>query len=288
MVSNQLRDAFAEACAFIRGLYTAAPQVACILGSGLSGFADQVEDAQVIPYDEIPHFPRLTVPGHQGRLVLGHIHRVPVAILQGRAHFYEGYDLRELTLPVRVLRALGAHSLVVTNAAGSLHTDWSVGDLMLITDHLNMPGLAGHNPLRGPNDDALGERFPAMSDAYDVQYRRIVCELASEQQLTLRQGVYAMVGGPNFETPAEIRALRILGADAVGMSTVPEVLVARHGGMRVLGLSMLSNICVDAVDSKMPPANHAEVLASGKLAAEKLSRLLEGFFAQLQERTFNG
>jgi len=200
---------------------------------------------------------------------------VPVAVLRGRFHFYEGYSMQEVTFPVRVLRALGCDSLIVTNAAGGLRPDWAIGDIMRISDHIFLPGMAGHHPLHGPNDERLGTRFPAMVGAYENELVGIVRAVAAAQGLTLREGVYCMLAGPSFESAAELRMLRIWGADAVGMSTAPEVIVAQHAGMRVLGLSLITNLAMP----DGPPANHAEVLEAGELAKPKFSALLKGVLA---------
>jgi purine-nucleoside phosphorylase len=207
--------------------------VGLILGSAES--QEAAVDADVIPYQQIPGFPESTVEGHIGRLVVGRLAGVPVIIMQGRAHFYEGYSMQEVVFPVRVMQVMGVHTLVVTNAAGGINPAFQAGDLMLITDHINLIGMSGANPLYGPNDPMLGPRFPDMSQAYDPDLRRLAQEAARERAIPLREGVYVGLAGPSFETPADIRFLRIIGADAVGMSTVPEVTVARHGGIRVLG-----------------------------------------------------
>lgn len=257
------------------------PRVAIILGSGLNSFAERLAQMDVIPYSEIPFFPKVTAPGHSGRLLLGNLMDMPVAVMQGRAHYYEGYNLSQVTLPIRVLRLLGAQVLIVTNAAGAIHQDWSPGELMAITDHINLPGMAGHNPLRGPNDDLLGPRFPSLSPAYDIELLNLLQREAERQGITLHKGVYVMVAGPNFETPAEIRFLRAVGADAVGMSTVPEVLVARYAGMRVLGISCISNITVDSIGDIPQSTQHEGVLSAGLLAVPELTVLIEGVLRRL-------
>jgi purine-nucleoside phosphorylase len=249
-----------------------------ILGSGLGSITDEIAAATVIPYSEIPHFPPSTVEGHKGELAIGQLGGQTVAVMRGRFHFYEGYDLQTTTFPVRVLKALGVHTLLVTNAAGGLRGDWNVGDLMLIVDHINLPGMAGNHPLRGPHDPRLGLRFPALTDAYDVDLRALAMRCAAALSMNLRSGVYAMLSGPSFETPAELRMLQLLGADAVGMSTVPEVIVARHGGMRVLAISMISNIATPDA----PPANHEEVLAAGEVVKEKFTVLLRDMLAAIE------
>lgn len=257
------------------------PQVGIITGSGLSGLTEEVEEPFVIPNVEIPDFPPATVEGHPGRLVFGHLAGKAVAVMQGRSHFYEGYPLEQVTLPVRVIRALGADTLIVTNAAGGLNEAFKAGDLMLITDHISLVGMGGHSPLFGPNDERLGPRFVDMSGAYDKELRKIALEVGRELGLELRQGVYVMVGGPTFETPAEIRFLRLLGADAVGMSTVPEVVVARHGGMRVLGISHISNMAVGHPLEAKKEGLHEEVLEAGEKALPKLLALIKGVLGRI-------
>jgi len=230
------------------------PQVGLILGSGLGDYADTLEERVSIPFSRIPHFPVPTVPGHSGALVFGKKQGKQVVVLQGRIHFYEGVSMQELTLPVRVLSALGVKTLILTNAAGGVNLDFRPGDLMLISDHIN---YSGANPLIGANLDAFGPRFPDMSDLYTASLRRAIREKAEENGLSLREGVYAMYSGPNYETPAEIRMFRILGADAVGMSTVPEALVAGHCGMRVAGVSCITNMAAGVLPQKL---SHAEVM----------------------------
>lgn len=257
------------------------PQVGIITGSGLSGLTEEVEEPFVIPNGEIPDFPPATVEGHPGRLVFGYLAGKAVAVMQGRSHFYEGYPLEQVTLPVRVIRALGADTLIVTNAAGGLNEAFKAGDLMLITDHISLVGMGGHSPLFGPNDERLGPRFVDMSGAYDKELRKIALEVGRELGLELRQGVYAMVGGPTFETPAEIRFLRFMGADAVGMSTVPEVVVARHGGMQVLGISHISNMAVGHPLEAKKEGLHEEVLEAGEKALPKLLALIKGVLGRI-------
>jgi purine-nucleoside phosphorylase len=258
------------------------PQVAMVLGSGLSSLADRVGDADIIPFAEIEGFPHSTVKGHSGRLVLGELAGVTVAIMQGRVHFYEGYAPAEITFPIRVLRLLGCETFIVTNAAGGLRPDFRPGDLMAINDHINLVGLAGHHPLRGPNEESFGPRFPDMARAYDPQLLEMLEEEAQAQNISLYKGVYVMVAGPSFETPAEVRYLRSIGADAVGMSTAPEVVVARHGGMRVLGVSLISNVAIDTIDPERAiEATHEEVLEAGARAVPKLASLLEGVLRRL-------
>ena len=247
------------------------PKVAVILGSGMGSIADSVQSPAVIPYAAIPGWPASTVAGHAGRLVIGTLAGRNAAVLQGRAHVYEGYAANQVAFPVRVLRRLGVETLIVTNAAGAINAAFAPGDLMLITDHLNLLGFGGNNPLCGPNDERLGPRFPNMNDAYDPVLRNLAAQAAAEAGFTLREGVYACLAGPSFETPAELRFLRTIGADAVGMSTVPEVIAARHGGMRVLGISVISN---RANLDGSTPTSHAEVLTATGKAAPKLGLLL--------------
>lgn len=247
------------------------PSVGLILGSGLGGVADEVDRAAVIPFSELPHWPKSTVQGHRGHLVIGSFEDAPVLVMQGRAHYYEGYSMAQVGLPVRVMQRLGITTLVVTNAAGAVNPDFIPGDLMLITDHFNLIGMAGLTPLRGPNLDEFGPRFPDMSQAYDHAYAGLAREIAAKEGITLREGVYACLAGPSFETPADLRFLRLAGVDAVGMSTVPEVTVARHGGMRVLGISGISN---KANLDGNTLTTHEEVLEAGQKIAPKLTTLL--------------
>lgn len=272
-----LYDQVSEAAAVIREKSALQPTVGIILGSGLGNLASEVQDVVAIPYGEIPHFLRSTVPGHAGRLLLGMLAGTPVVMMQGRFHFYEGYTLDALTLPVRVMHALGARALIVTNAAGGLNPAYRPGDFMLLRDHINMPGLAGVNPLRGPNDERLGERFPPMADAYDAALRKLARDVALPDT-TLHEGVYVMVGGPNFETKAELKFLRLIGADAVGMSTVPEVIVARHMGMRVLGISLITNA---ATGDESEEVDHAGVLTTASSAGPRFALLVMGIVGRM-------
>lgn len=251
------------------------PSVGIVLGSGLGQLADQVAGDVSISYVDIPGFVPSTVEGHAGRLVLGRVAGTEVCVLQGRLHYYEGYSPTEITHPVRMLQLMGVQTLILTNAAGGLHPEWQAGDLMAITDHINLVGMGGVSPLRGPNDERLGPRFPELSDAYDAQLLDLARAEARAQALALREGVYAAVSGPNYETPAEVRYLRSIGADAVGMSTVPEVIVARHASMRVLAVSLISNIALDsrrAVSENL----HEHVLQAGHDWAPRMASLLEG------------
>lgn len=270
----ELYDQIREAAAAIQLCTRLQPAVALILGSGLGDLASDVKDATAIPYEEIPHFARSTVPGHVGRLLLGTLEGVPVVIMQGRFHLYEGYSLPILTFPVRVMRMLGANTLIVTNAAGGINPAYSAGDFMLIRDHINLPGLAGMNPLVGANDERLGPRFPPLASAYNAELRALARTVASVQpEITLHEGIYAMVGGPSYETGAELRFLRTIGADAVGMSTAPEVVVARHMGMRVLGLSLITN---KATGGEMEEVKHEDVLTTASAVRAKFTQLMLG------------
>lgn len=243
-----------EAAAYIKEkLGGRAPEIAITLGSGLGDLADHLVDAVQIPYGEIPHFPVSTVAGHKGQFVVGKLEGREVLCMQGRFHYYEGYDLKQVTLPVRVMKLLGISTLIVTNAAGGINTGFRPGNLMLIEDHLN---LTGENPLIGENLEAFGDRFFDMTVAYDAEYRALAEQLAAELNIPLQKGVYAWLTGPNYETPAEIRYLRAIGADAVGMSTVPEVLVARHSGLRVCGISCITNLAAGMGDGLL---SHEEV-----------------------------
>ncbi len=260
-----------ESVAEIRQRTHYQPKIALILGSGLGGLADSVQKPDRIASEDLPNWPKSTVEGHSGRLVVGELEKKTVMIMQGRVHFYEGYSMAQVTLPVRVMQRLGIEILMLTNAAGAINPDYIPGDLMLITDNLNLVGMAGMNPLVGPNLDELGPRFPDMSQVYDRKLIDTARRAAQENNLWLREGVYAGLSGPYFETPADLRFLRLAGADAVGMSTVPEAIVARHGGMRVLGISGISN---KANLDGNTTTSHQEVLEAGKTIAPKLEKLL--------------
>jgi len=259
-----------EAASAIQARVPFRPEIGIVLGTGLGALVDQVERTGTVPYAEIPRFPRPTVEGHAGELVLGFLEGKPVAVLRGRTHLYEGYSPQEVAFPVRVLHALGCRLLVVTNAAGGLNREWRAGDLMVISDHIN---LQATNPLLGPNDERLGPRFPDMSRAYDPELVALAERCALEERIPLRKGVYVAVLGPSYETPAELRMLRLLGADAVGMSTVPEVIAARHLGMRVLGISAITDMATGEV---VQPVTHEEVL--------RVARDLEPRFVRLVRR----
>jgi purine-nucleoside phosphorylase len=266
---------FEAVAAAIREATEIQPRVGLILGSGLSPLAESVEDSIAFPYQQLPHFPASTVEGHVGRFVLGHLEGQPVAVMQGRAHYYEGYSMAEITFPVRVMQVLGIRMLIVTNAAGGLNPQFQAGDVMLIKDHINLIGMAGLNPLRGPNLDQFGPRFPDMSSAYSTELGALARDVAREQEVPLQAGVYICLAGPSYETMADLVFLRAIGADAVGMSTVPEVTVARHGGTRVLGLSGISNV-LPAEGGPVVATNHEEVLAAGKKLVPRLEAIIRG------------
>ncbi|HLA06290.1 MAG TPA: purine-nucleoside phosphorylase [Anaerolineales bacterium] len=249
------------------------PRVGIILGSGLNALADSVQQADVIPFGELPNWPVSTVQGHSGRLVIGELEGQSVLVMQGRIHYYEGYSMSQITLPVRVMLRLGLEIMIVTNAAGGVNPEFVPGDVMLITDNLNLMGMTGANPLMGPNIDELGPRFPDMSQAYDLELMSIARKVASQGQLTLREGVYCGLSGPSFEGPADLRFLKMAGTDAVGMSTVPEVIVARHGGLRVLGFSGISN---KANLDGLTVTTHEEVMEAGKVITPKIEKIIRG------------
>ncbi|MCA1631934.1 MAG: purine-nucleoside phosphorylase [Acidobacteria bacterium] len=259
----------------VRARAGADAHVALVLGSGLGAFADDLEDAVAIPFAEVPGFARSTVEGHAGRLAVGGVGGARVAVMQGRFHFYEGYTLEEVTFPVRVLSLLGVKSLILTNAAGGLNNSLRQGSLMLISDHLN---LLGANPLRGANDPRFGVRFPDMSEVYDRGFQEIAIQEAHAAGTELRRGVYAALAGPSYETPAEIRMLRALGADAVGMSTVPEAIVARHAGVKVLGISCITNMAAGVLDK---PIEHSEVIETGERVRATFTDLLRRIIPKL-------
>lgn len=264
-----------EAVEVIRRRTDLRPDIAVILGTGLGGLAQEIAAEVSIPYEEIPHFPLSTVESHTGRLILGRLEGKPVVAMQGRFHRYEGYSLQQVTFPARVLRALGARTLIVSNACGGMNPLWEVGDLMLIADHIN---LMGDNPLSGPNDEELGPRFPDMSQPYDLGLQKLALEVAQDLRITLRRGVYVAVPGPSLETRAEYRLLRLIGADVVGMSTVPEVIVAVHGGMRVLGISIITDACLpDALE----PVDVQRIIAVANRSEPKLTALIKAVVARM-------
>ncbi|AVX20076.1 MAG: purine-nucleoside phosphorylase [Bacillota bacterium] len=259
-----------EAVEYIRRHTDYLPEIALILGSGLGALAEEIEEAVTIPYRELPHFPVSTVEGHAGRLVLGKLKGKTVVAMQGRFHYYEGYSMGEVTFPVRVMKLLGARQLFVTNAAGGINREFKPGDLMLITDHIN---LMGSNPLIGPNWDDFGPRFPDMSAAYSARLQEIADRVAASQGFKLQRGVYAAMTGPSYETPAEIRYLAKIGADAVGMSTVPEVIVANHSGMEVLGISCITNMAAGILPEKL---DHSEVMETAERIKKQFLALVKG------------
>jgi purine-nucleoside phosphorylase len=248
-----------NAAQFLKGKYENAPKIGLILGSGLGVLAEEIEQPVKIAYNEIPDFPVSTVEGHAGQLVFGTIHGVEVVAMQGRFHFYEGYSFEKVTFPVRVMKELGVETLIVTNAAGGVNESFSPGDLMIITDHINNMGT---NPLIGPNDSRLGVRFPDMSEAYTKELRVLAKQISEQLNIPTQEGVYVGNTGPTYETPAEVRMIRTLGGDAVGMSTVPEVIVARHAGMKVMGISCISNMAAGILDQ---PLNHEEVIETTEM-----------------------
>ncbi|XP_027751506.1 purine nucleoside phosphorylase [Empidonax traillii] len=279
-------EVYKETADWLRGRTVQRPKIAVVCGSGLGGLADVLENKTVIPYEDIPHFPRSTVAGHVGRLVFGELSGQPCVCMQGRFHSYEGYSASTVTFPIRVFFLLGVEILVVTNAAGGLNPHFQVGDIMFIRDHISLFGLGGQNPLRGPNDERFGVRFPCMSDAYDQDLLGLAKESAQELGLLsfTREGVYCVLAGPCYETIAECRLLQALGADAVGMSTVPEVIVARHCGLRVLGISLITNKAVLSYDSG-EKATHEEVLRVSVVRAEALQKLITHLLGRLGEST---
>lgn len=262
-------DMIKEAAEYIAANCSITPRIGMILGSGLGVLGEEVVQAQRIPYEDIPHFPRSTVEGHAGQLVIGLLEDQPVLVMQGRFHYYEGYSMDTVTFPVRVMKMLGIQDLLVTNAAGGCNPEFHPGDLMVITDHIK---FFDESPLRGPNLSEFGPRFNDMSEAYTKELRIKAFQAAKELSVTLHSGVYAHMAGPSFETPAEIRMLQLLGADAVGMSTVPEVTVATHAGMKVLGLSCITNMAAGILDQ---PLNHEEVMETGARVREEFSALIK-------------
>ena len=273
--SASLYERAEKAARVIRGRTQTESSVAIVLGSGLGGFADEMSAATAIPYPEIPGFARATVEGHAGRLVVGKIGDSAVAAMQGRFHFYEGYSLEEVTFPIRVLKLLGVSTLILTNASGALNVEFTPGSLMVITDHINLLGM---NPLTGPNDERFGPRFPDLSNTYAHDLQEIVLSEARAMGMQMGRGVYAALTGPSYETPAEIHMVRALGADAVGMSTVPEAIVARHMGMRVVGISCITNLAAGVSDE---PVDHSQVMATGEQVREQFTELLRRVIPKL-------
>jgi len=273
-------DHVRRAADYLRSIDPRPWQVLLVLGSGLGALADDVQNAVRVPYGDIPAFARSSVHGHKGQFVIGELLGVTVAVMQGRIHFYEGHPLWQVTLPVRVAREMGARAMVITNAAGGINRDYAIGDVMLITDHISFVGMAGMNALVGPNVDEQGTRFPEMTTAYDADYQALALLAAQTTNVMLRQGVYAGVSGPNFESPAELRFLRMVGADAVGMSTVNEVTVARHCGLRVLGFSGIMNVARLSSDEGEPPS-HEEVNEAGVIIAPKMFGIIRNVLPKL-------
>ncbi len=278
-MTESIFDRAQSATRYLRERVPSPIDVAIVLGSGLGRFAELLRDPQIIPYETIPDFVRSTVEGHTGRLVIGQIDTpsrpLTVAVMQGRFHYYEGYSLEEVTLPIRTFGALGVRQLVLTNAAGGINLNFRAGELMLIQDHIN---LMMTSPLRGQHDHRLGERFPDMTEVYSRAHRQLAQEVAAEMGIQLQAGVYMALQGPNYETPAEIRMLRLLGADAVGMSTVPEAIVARQIGMEILGVSLITNAEAGVQDE---PINHADVLSIGERVSDQFCEFLVRFLARL-------
>jgi purine-nucleoside phosphorylase len=268
-----------EARAYVAGRIRVRPEVGVVLGTGLGRFASAMPDAVVVPYDEIPHFPTAGVESHAGELLAGTLGGQPAVVLSGRPHYYEGYSMRQVTFPVRVLKALGVHTLVVTNASGGMNPGYEAADIVLVTDHIN---LMGDNPLLGPNEDSLGPRFPDMSEPYDRALLALARDVALEERIRLREGVLAAVAGPNLETRAEYRYLRWAGADLVSMSLVPEAIVAAHAGMRLLAFAVVTDLCLpDALE----PADITKILANAAQAEPLLTRLVTRVLARLPART---
>jgi purine-nucleoside phosphorylase len=279
MASTNLYERAEHATRVIRSRISVEPRIAVVLGSGLGGFADDFEEAAGIPYEDIPGFVRSTAQGHAGRLVIGKIDSVPVLAMQGRVHYYEGYSLEEVTFPVRTFGLLGVKTLVLTNAAGGINVQLTQGALMVISDHVNLMGV---NPLRGPNDERFGPRFPDMTAVYSPELQELVVDEAKAIGVEVRRGIYGALSGPSYETPAEIHLLRNLGADAVGMSTVPEAIVARHMGLDVLGISCITNMAAWISDE---PINHEEVMATGDRVRETFSELLRRVISAINRRS---
>lgn len=267
-------DKIQETAAYIRGKVSQMPTTAIILGTGLGALVDHITDKQYIPYTEIPNFPVSTVEGHSGNLIFGLLGNKPVMAMQGRFHYYEGYDMKQVTFPVRVMKALGIETLFVSNAAGGMNKEFRVGDIMIITDHIN---LFPENPLRGKNDNRLGPRFPAMTEAYDHRLIALADKIAADKQIRIMHGVYVGTPGPTFETPAEYEYFRIIGGDAVGMSTVPEVIVACHGGMKVFGVSVITDLGGKDV-TDVP--THEEVQLAAEAAQPKMMEIMRELVAQ--------
>ena len=278
MITNFTIDEIDEIVRKLEARTMVRPRLGIILGSGLNGLADSISKPDIVPFAGLPHFPVSTVFGHAGRIVLGQLEGRAVFVMQGRIHFYEGYSMAQVTLPVRVMQRFGIETLILTNAAGGVNPGFQAGDVMLITDHLNFLGMMGQNPLMGPNYDELGPRFPDMSQVYDRELAEKARAVAMRESVTLREGVYAGLSGPSFEGPADLRFLRLAGADAVGMSTVPEAIVARHGNIRVLGFSGISN---KANLDGSTVTTHEEVIEAGKTITPKIEKLIRGVLREM-------
>lgn len=275
MAEKRLTDRLKESASYVAARIKVKPEIGIVLGSGLGDLANQIQEAVWIPYKDIPHFPVSTVEGHAGQLVIGKLGTKPVICMAGRFHFYEGYDMQTVVFPIQMMRMLGLDKLILTNAAGCVNKSWSTGDLMLITDHIK---LCADSPLRGRNEDELGLRFFDMSRVYDPDFRLIAKAQATKLGITLREGVYEYFTGPNFETPAEIRFARIAGADAVGMSTVPEAIAAAHCGLRVLGISCMTNMAAGVSDA---PLNHQEVTEMGRKVSKAFQMLIKSIVEEM-------
>ena len=265
---------------YIKNVVNTEPEIGIILGSGLGFLVEEIQNPTLLPYDDIPHFPTTTVEGHKGQLAIGELEGKNVVMMQGRFHYYEGYSMEDVVYPVRVMAQLGIKNLIITNAAGGVNVDFKAGDLMLITDHIN---LTGTSPLIGPNIKQFGERFPDMSEAYDPDLRKIAVSAAKDLTINLQEGIYAGVTGPNYETPAEIRYLRAIGADAVGMSTVPEVIVANHMGIKILGISCITNMAAGVLLEKL---SHDEVVETANKVKGTFIKLIKGVVKEIEEEEF--
>ncbi|CAG9793847.1 unnamed protein product [Diatraea saccharalis] len=282
-----------ETANFLLSRTSIRPRIGVICGSGMGSYwkegslAESIEDADCVPYEDIPNFPVSTVEGHHGKLVFGKLEGVPVVAMQGRFHYYEGYPLWKCCLPVRVMKLLGVETLIATNAAGGLNPSYKIGDIMIVRDHINMMGFAGNNPLHGPNDERFGPRFPPMNKAYKLEYRKIAKDVAKELNIEniVREGVYTCLGGPNFETVAELNMLKMVGVDAVGMSTVHEVITARHCDMNVFALSLITNECVTSYDDA--EANHEEVLDVGRMRQDILKKFVSRLVHRFAKETIS-
>lgn len=276
---------YKEAADFLKSIIKTQPSAAIVCGSGLGGLAETIEGKEEISYEKIPHFKQITVAGHCGKLVFGKLQGVSVVCMVGRFHYYEGYSMDEITFPIRVFHLLGVKSLLVTNASGSLNPAYKSGDVMIISDHINLVGMTGINPLVGPNLNEFGPRFPAMTETYDKKMRSLLKKAALDASINERnihEGVYVCISGPNYESKAEARFLRMIGADAVGMSTIPEVLVGKHCGMTVCGLALITNQVITSEEQNISPPNHEEVLQASKSREKDLESLVKNFFCKLK------